>query len=187
MKIAVIYSSRTGNTKKVAQAIAEELPGAHCVDVKHAPDPATFDLIVMGFWAKRGSADPAAQAYMNKISGKKVITFFTLGAYPDSDHARQCAVAGNDCYGENCSVLGTFWCQGAVDPKLTAHRIKNPEKSRHPVTTARRERWAEAAKHPNEADTASARTFIRRLMADDADCNSEVNDFGCGTMFVNEG
>jgi flavodoxin len=172
MKIAVIYSSRTGNTKRIAETIAEELPGALYVDVKHAPDPAMFDLIAMGFWAKRGSADPAARAYMKKIRGKKVITFFTLGACPDSDHAQQCAMAGNACYGENCSVLGTFRCQGAIDPKLIAHREKNPEKSRHPVTAARRQRRADAARHPNENDAAAVRSFIRNVITK---CQSDIS------------
>jgi flavodoxin len=164
MKTAVIYSSLTGNTKKIAEAIAAELPGSICVDLKQAPDPAEFDLIAMGFWAKRGSAAPAAQAYMQQISGKKVITFFTLGAYPDSDHAQHCASAGNACYGENCTILGTFWCQGALNPKLREHHEKNPENSRHPVTDARKQRWADAATHPDEEDIAAARAFIRQLM-----------------------
>lgn len=164
MKMAVVYSSRTGNTKKIAEAIAAELLGAICVEVTQAPDPAHFDLIAVGFWAKRGSADLAAQAYMKKITGKNVITFFTLGAYPDSDHAQQCVTAANACYGENCRVLGTFWCQGAVDPRLVAHRLNHSEKAKHPITPARRKRWADAAMHPNEDDVAAARAFTRNLM-----------------------
>ena len=38
MKTIVLYSTRTGNTKKVAEAIAEALPaGTPCLSVKEVP------------------------------------------------------------------------------------------------------------------------------------------------------
>jgi flavorubredoxin len=48
MKIAVIYFSRGGNTRKIAEAMAEEL-GVIAVDVKkEQPDVSDADLLVVG-------------------------------------------------------------------------------------------------------------------------------------------
>lgn len=53
MNSIVIYSSRTGNTKQVAEAIVGVLPeGTPCVPVNEAPaDLSQYDLVFMGFWA----------------------------------------------------------------------------------------------------------------------------------------
>ena len=39
MKSLVVYSSRTGNTRKIAEAVAEALPGCHLHPVEEAPQP----------------------------------------------------------------------------------------------------------------------------------------------------
>ena len=63
MNSIVIYSSRTGNTKQVAEAIVGVLPeGTPCVPVNEAPaDLSQYDLVFMGFWADQGNADKAAK------------------------------------------------------------------------------------------------------------------------------
>ena len=51
MKAAVVYSTLTGNTRKVAEAFCAGLgEGAELFDVKDAPDPAGYDLVAVGFW-----------------------------------------------------------------------------------------------------------------------------------------
>ncbi|MBR0503847.1 MAG: flavodoxin family protein, partial [Kiritimatiellae bacterium] len=48
MKAAVVYSTLTGNTKKVAEAFCTGLgEGAELFDVANAPDPAAFDLVAV--------------------------------------------------------------------------------------------------------------------------------------------
>ena len=60
MKIAIVYSSRTGNTKMIAEAVREVMPeGAVLCSVEDAPDPAEFDLLARGFWVDKGQADKA--------------------------------------------------------------------------------------------------------------------------------
>ena len=49
MRAAVIYSTLTGNTKKVAEAFCAGLgEGAELFEVANAPDPAAFDLVARG-------------------------------------------------------------------------------------------------------------------------------------------
>lgn len=53
MKIIVLYSSRTGNTRKVAEAIASALPvGTPCLDLTQPlpEDLDAYDCVFLGYW-----------------------------------------------------------------------------------------------------------------------------------------
>ena len=165
MKAAVVYSTLTGNTRKVAEAVRAAMPeGTGLYAVEDAPAPEQFDLIAMGFWVDRGVADAKAAAYMKTITGKKVFSFFTLGADPNSEHAKSCVEKTPQFYGENCESIGTFHCQGAVDPKMIEWMMKLPPEHPHAPNEERRKRWAEAALHPNQADFDAAAEAVRKAL-----------------------
>ncbi|MDR3153888.1 MAG: flavodoxin family protein, partial [Deltaproteobacteria bacterium] len=120
MRTLVVYSTLTGNTKSIAEAVAKGLGGGVTVaSVQDAPDPAGFDLVVPGFWVDKGRADKATLEYIGKINGKRTAFFFTLGAYPDSPHADKVAETTREALEKaGNTVLGSFRSQGKVDPKL---------------------------------------------------------------------
>ena len=62
MKSIILYSSLTGNTKSVAEAMASVMPeGTPCVSVKDAPENlADYDTVFVGFWVDRGTANKEA-------------------------------------------------------------------------------------------------------------------------------
>ena len=165
MKSLVVYSSRTGNTQKVARAIYEALPEPKEIfSAKEAPDPSAYDFLALGFWVDKGTVNAGSARYMKSVTGKKIGLFGTLGAYPDSDHARQCMekarqmVQGND-------ILGEFLCQGKVDPDLIKMmEIKMKDDPHHSMTPERRARLEEAAKHPDKKDLADARALFAELV-----------------------
>ena len=159
MKAAVVYSTLTGNTKKVAEAFCAGLgEGAACFDVKDAPDPASYDLVAVGFWVDRGHPDQRAMDYMKRIAGKKVFSLFTLGAKPTSAHAYACAYTAASYYGAGCEPIGTWFCQGAIDPKLIERMRQMPKVpgNPHAATPETEARWAAAASHPDADDLAAA-------------------------------
>ncbi|HBT89979.1 flavodoxin family protein [Desulfobacter sp.] len=97
------------------------------------------------------------------VATEKSGLFGTLGAYPDSDHARECLknarafVKGNE-------ILGEFLCQGKVDPALIKiMETKMMDAPHHSMTPERRARLEEAAKHPDEKDLADARALFFKL------------------------
>jgi len=159
MKAAVVYSTLTGNTKKVAEAFCAGLgDGAELFDVANAPDPSAFDLVAVGFWVDRGHPDQKSMGYMKKVTGKKVFSFFTLGAKPKSAHAFKCAYTAASYYGAGCEQIGSWHCQGAIDPKLIEQMRKMPKVpgNPHAATTETEARWAAAASHPDAEDLAAA-------------------------------
>ena len=163
MKSCIIYSSVTGNTRKVAEALAAA-SGAPCFPVREAPDPDDYDLLALGFWVRLGQADSRMQEYMRRVLGKKIFFFGTLGAWPDSPHARRCAEGARSLLQEGGNtVLGGFLCQGRVNPKILEI---SRQKGRHPMTPERRARLEEAARHPDTADLAEAGRRWQRCLAD---------------------
>ena len=163
MKMLVVYSSRTGNTRMIAEAIHSVMPeGTQITSVESAPEPEGYDFIALGFWVDKGAPDSAMAAYMDKVQGTSVGLFGTLGAWPDSDHARESMQKAVDRVAGN-NVLDTFICQGKVDPRLLtimAKMMDNP----HPMTEERKARIEEAAKHPDEKDCANARKVFAGIL-----------------------
>ncbi len=161
MKILVVYSSKTGNTKKIADAIFEILPEPKEIySVQDAPPPEGYDFIAVGFWVNKGTADNAAQKYMKTIKGKKVGLFATLGAYPNSMHAKESMANGKELLTGN-EILAEFICQGKVDPDLLA---RMPKDGPHAMTPVRIQRLDEAKKHPNETDCLYAQNAFREIL-----------------------
>ncbi|MGN0861504.1 MAG: flavodoxin family protein [Candidatus Spyradosoma sp.] len=158
MKSLIVYSSKTGNTKKIAEAVLSVMPaGTEIFPVENAPDPDAYDFVAVGYWVDKGTANAEMAAYLPKIRGKKVGVFFTLGAFPESDHAKKSFEGGVSLLGEGCEVVAKFWCQGAIDPKLTEWMSKLPPEHPHAPNPERLRRWEEAAKHPDAADLAAAK------------------------------
>ena len=163
MKILLTYSSKTGNTKKVAEAIGEALQ-LRAVPVEENPNPAGYDLIIAGYWVDRGTADAKMKDYLSRLTGQKVALFATLGAEADSEHAVNCLTNGAALLGEGCEVAGRFICQGKVAEEMVEMMKKMfPEGHPHAMTPERLARIEKAASHPDEADLAAAREYFSQL------------------------
>lgn len=165
MRGAIVYSSKTGNTKKIAETIKSIDPERfELFSVEDNPDPDIFDFIFMGFWVDKGTADTKAIEFMKKIKSKKVAVFMTLGAYPESDHARSSLEKGLENLGESCTVIDKFVCQGAIDPKLISWMEKLPKEHPHAPDKARRKRWLDASTKPDNDDFKRAKEFAENVI-----------------------
>lgn len=157
MKSLILYSSVTGNTKKLAEAIAQALPNPTLLPVDEAVSYEDYDIIALGYWVIRGMPDEKTLHYLQHLRGAKLILFGTLGAYVHSEHAQKCIRQSEALGRTHNEVLGSFLCMGKVDSHHAA-------KSKHPMTAERQARLNEAAKHPNEDDFRKARSFIIELL-----------------------
>ena len=166
MKILLTYSSKTGNTKKVAEAIGEALQ-LRAVPVEEKPAVTGYDLVIAGYWVDRGTADAKMKDFLGKLTSQKVALFATLGAEANSEHATQCLENGAALLGEGCEVVGRFICQGQVADEMV-DMMKNMFPAGHPhaMTPERLARIEKAATHPDAADLAAAREYFSRLCLD---------------------
>jgi flavodoxin len=157
----IVYSSKTGNTRKLAEGIHRGLADAlgrepRLAAVEESPDPAGADWILLGFWADRGAADQKTLRYLQSLEGRNIGLFGTLGADPGSDHARDIGRKVQELAAEKNTALGCFLCQGRIDPALTERFRSLPADDPHAMTPERMRRHEEAARHPDEKDLADA-------------------------------
>ena len=164
MKISIIYSSVTGNTEKLARGIRAIFShNTHICSIEQAPSSPLADLYLLGFWVRRGAPDNRMAQFMRTLQGQQVAFFGTLGAYPDSPHARKVIEAANELLTGN-TVLGSFLCQGKIHASLTKTlQTDGALRMSHPMTPERIARHEEAAKHPDEEDIRQAQEYFQRL------------------------
>ncbi len=166
MKTLIAYSSKTGNTKKVGEAISKVILNSDIMDLNKVKDVNNYDLIIVGTWIDKGSADSNALNFIKKIEDKKVAYFFTLGAYPGSKHATDCIENINNLFYENNnSIIGNFHCQGAIDPTLISWMEKLPKEHPHSPNPERLKRWKDASFHPNEEDFINAQEVFKNIIS----------------------
>jgi flavodoxin len=171
-KILVVYSSKTGNTRKLAEGIAGGLNGwdgneAAALSVEEEAETGkagAADVVFAGFWVDKGNADQKALGFLSGLSGKKIGLFGTLGAYPDSAHAKETAEKVKAAAAGRNICLGCFLCQGKIDPALTERFKQFPPGHPHAMTEERAARHAEAAKHPDQADIEAAVNACRDML-----------------------
>ena len=165
MKVLIAYSSRTGNTKKIAEALYEAAPeGTVLVNVDDHPNPNDFDVIFVGYWVDRGLPDVKTQIFLRTLAKKKIILFQTLGANPTSEHAYTVFANAGTYLSEGNQVVGVFATQGAIDPALIEMMKKLPAGNAHrsPQMEATIQ---ESSLHPNEDDLIRARAYMSSMVA----------------------
>ena len=168
MKSIVIYTSKSGNTKKIAEAIAGEL-SCEAINFANASeiDLSEFDFIALGYYIDQGSPEKEFKKFISQsVKNKKVGFFITLGADVPSAHATQAIDQGKELFMQNGNeILRTFICQGAIAPEVIEQLKKlgkaMPDDPRFALTPERLERWERAKTHPDEADVKAAKEAFR--------------------------
>lgn len=166
VKTIVLYSSRTGNTKKVAEAICSVLPkGTNCIDIKNSPeDLESYDCIFMGFWIDKGTADSLAAEQIKKLHNPYIALFATLGADPESEHARKCLINAANLLPEGITSMNNFICQGAIDPKIIEMMYNMfPVGHPHGKTPGNDALHKRASTHPDDIDLKNAKIFAKNV------------------------
>ena len=159
MKLWVVYSSMTGNTRRLAEGIASELADLQPVvsDIQALTSLPIADVYLVGYWADKGHPDDQAAGFIRQLKNTKVGLFGTLGAYPYGKHARMIQASAEELLDESCECVGSFLCQGPVNPELLM-RLKSREGASRPEADLRHQI---AANHPNADDMRYAAGLFR--------------------------
>ncbi len=166
LKYLVVYSSLTGNTKMVGEAIAKEI-NADLKAVEENPTAEGYDMVAVGFWADKGGSDPKATKYLQSLKNVTVALFMTLGADPKSEHAAKTLDKAASYLDESNKLVGTFACQGKIDPKLIERMNQmfkeNGGNNPHAPSKDRDERHKKASTHPDAQDLLDAQDAFKKI------------------------
>ena len=79
----IVYSSKTGNTEKVAKKFYE-VAGERCdlAAVKQVPAVDDYKVIFAGYWVDKGEPDKDMQEFLQTLDNKKVVLFLVTSKSP---------------------------------------------------------------------------------------------------------
>ena len=157
-KWQVVYSSVTGNTRQIAEAMAAAAEVA-AESVEDAALRGDAEIVAVGYWLWRGGPDPKMAAFLPKLHDVDVILFETHAADNRSEHAVTAFARAAYLLGANCRILGTFECQGQVSAAIRAKREKMAANDPHAKTGG----WKTSLGHPDGEDIAAAAAFARKM------------------------
>jgi flavodoxin len=131
----VIYDSRGGNTKKVADAIAQEL-GVSAMDVKTASLVSDDGVVFLGSGCYGGNPGENMTRFIeaNDFRGRRVALFGTSGG----GAGKEVEVMEAALKEKGADIMGSYFCKGQMALLFSRG-------------------------HPNSADINAAREFARRM------------------------
>ena len=79
-KYSIVYSSLTGNTRMLADAVHEALPQDECEYFGEADTVIpSSELLYIGFWTDKGNADTKTLQLLSQLKNKQIFLFGTAG------------------------------------------------------------------------------------------------------------
>lgn len=121
MTCAIICSSKTGNTEKLAQR-ARDVLGDAIVD-----SVADADTVLLGSWTDKGGLDPALSDALAALDGKRVFLFGTCGFGGSQAYYDRVLDRFQSALPEGVEVVGRFMCQGQMPPAVRERYVKMAE------------------------------------------------------------
>ena len=154
MKCLILYSSMTGNTRKLAEAIHNQLDGLVPIQtVKDSVDLNSYDTLCLGYWIKKGGCDKVTKKIWENIHGKKVILFGTMAADINSPLGQSQIERIEKALPADNEILGHFVCQGALSPEAQDHyQEKLAQDPDNQTAKALVDNIGSCANHPDKMD-----------------------------------
>jgi len=119
MKALVVYSTKTKNTLKLAEALYDTIRyRKELKSIDDKPNPEDYGFIAVGFWVKNSKPDPATMEFLPTIrDGQEVFLFATHASARDSEPIRNAMKIARKLIKKG-RILGTFGCQGEISPEM---------------------------------------------------------------------
>ena len=130
MKVLVTYVSRTGNTKKVAEAIFKEIKDTKEIkDLEQVDSLEGYDLAFVGFPIEAYGPAKQAVAFLEKHgAGKRIALFITHAAPEDDERVKEwleiCKAAA-----AGATLVGVFDCQGELGEQVADFMLKSGDEN----------------------------------------------------------
>ncbi len=130
MKILVAYVSRSGNTKKVAEAVFGQLQGAKEIkELSQVDGLKNYDLAFIGFPIEGYGPAKEAATFLEEHSEGKNIALFVTHAAPEDSPDLPAWLANCRAPASKATLKGFFDCQGELAEQIADFMTKsNDEK-----------------------------------------------------------
>ena len=164
-RYSIIFSSKTGNTAELANAIRDALPQENCdyFGTSEIEEPVS-EMLYIGFWTDQGNADKSALELLQRIKNKKVFLFGTAGFGENEAYFQKVLNNVKSSMDESNQVVGEYMCQGKMPQKV---RMKY-ESMRTDENNDQIDRFIQnfdlALTHPDDLDVEHAKVFVDHML-----------------------
>ena len=163
---SIVYSSRTGNTEKLAATIHKVLPSDSCFyygTIDNVKDKLS-NIIYICFWTERGNADSLTIEFLKKLKNKKIFLFGTAGYGGSEDYFRNIINNVKKNIDSSNTLIGTFMCQGKM-PLVVKERYENMAKQNNSSVDIDKliRNFEEALSHPDITDLERLKATLENL------------------------
>jgi len=162
MKTLVTYMSQTGNTKKIAEAIYEEITGEKDIkDIKDVSNFEGYDLVFVGFPVQQFNIpENVSEVVKENVAGKN-IAFFMTHAVPEGTEAIHSWTGSCKDIAATGNYLGIFDCQGELAQPLIDRLLESDD----PQMREFAEMGSSTKGQPDESRVQKAREFAKEIQA----------------------
>lgn len=167
MKALVTYMSQTGNTKKIAEAIYNEIEcEKEIIPIQDVASTDGYDLLFVGFPVINfDAAEPAKKFLFDSCKGRKTALFITHALPANSKDAdinktlqgilEKCKEAAT-----GSKMLGFFNCCGELAQPIANFLLQSPNKELQKFGAMRNETIG----YPSYADISNAEKFAKDII-----------------------
>lgn len=165
-RYSIIYSSRTGNTKKLAEAIYNVLPQNSCDyygEVDKIEDELS-EVLYIGFWTEKGDADLQTIELLKQLKNKKIFLFGTAGYGESEKYFKNIINNVKKNIDSSNIIIGTFMCQGKMPLSVRARYEKMKQQNNLSINVDNLiTNFDKALSHPNEKDLKKLEKIIKSI------------------------
>ena len=154
MSHAIVFSSKTGNTRLLAETLRDSLPRENCIYFgAPAPEALEAETLYIGFWTDKGHADDTLTAFLQTLREKRVFLFGTAGFGGSAEYFDQILTAVKKALDASNTVIGTYMCQGKMPMTVRQQYEKmRQQPDANPNLGMLIENFEKALSHPDAAD-----------------------------------
>lgn len=163
MSYAIVFSSKTGNTRLLADTLRASLPQNECTYFgAPAPEALEAETLYIGFWTDKGHADDTLTAFLQTLKGKRVFLFGTAGFGGSAPYFEKILAATRKALDGSNTVIGSFMCQGKMPVSVRQRYEAMKAKPLHiPNLDALIENFDKALSHPDVADLEQLKQAVK--------------------------
>lgn len=184
MSTVVIYTSQSGNTAKVADAIYDAIPDKdkEITTIENWNGKTDADTWFVGFWINRGTCGLDVCDLLDRLSGKRIALFATCGMHDENEYFDSIRSSCSVWVPDDAQYLGFYLCQGKMPMAVRRRyeekkeelkeRENSPDGKMSVEEAARREKELErlianfdnALLHPDDEDLKNAADFAEKCL-----------------------
>ena len=154
MSYSVVFSTRTGNTKLLAETVRKSLSQNDCIYFGYPGQEALHaDRLYVGFWTDRGCCDNGTAEFLRTVKNKELFLFGSAGYGGSEEYYQKILRQTESLLDDSCRVVGTFMCQGKM-PESVRKCYEEMTQGPNPIHNlmGMLENFDKASSHPDRAD-----------------------------------